>query len=68
MDIKPPKCPSCSVSGKDHIIATESTEKSHGGDAWFHIVSCSACGHVYGVFPKIVYTRDVTPPPKYIPV
>lgn len=49
-----PKCPSCGVIGVDKIVSTESEAKSKGGDAWFEIAHCDDCGHVYGVFPKVV--------------
>ncbi len=56
-----PKCPKCEVSGRDHMKDQESLQKSKGGNAWFEIVYCGNCGHVYGVFPKHVLTIDVTP-------
>ena len=49
-----PKCPSCNVQGIAYIVSTESEEQSKGGDAWFNVAHCSECGHVYGVFAKIV--------------
>jgi hypothetical protein len=50
-----PKCPSCGVSGAEHVRSRESAEHSRGGDAWFNIVQCEKCGHVYGVFAKVVH-------------
>lgn len=49
-----PKCPSCNIVGTKNIVAKESVMKSNGGDAWFEIVHCCKCGHVYGVFAKTV--------------
>lgn len=61
-----PKCPSCDVSGTKHIISAPSNEESNGGDPWFNIAYCSECGHVYGVFAKVVrspsapvFSRDI---------
>ena len=50
-----PKCPDCKTVGLEKIVSEESAVKSRAGDAWFEVVSCFECGHVYGVFPKIVY-------------
>ena len=52
-EIHPPKCPSCSVVGKEHIVHELSDLHSKGGDPWFDIVHCAKCGHVYGVFNKV---------------
>ncbi len=49
-----PKCPNCGATGIEHIVSKESNEQSKGGDAWFDIVHCDGCGHVYGVFAKTV--------------
>jgi len=51
-----PKCPECKVVGKKHIVSSESDQQSNGGDAWFDIVHCSECGHVFGVFAKVTYS------------
>jgi len=48
-----PKCPSCNVTGKEHIVSVDSAEYD-GDDPWFQIVHCDQCGHVYGVFAKII--------------
>ena len=48
-----PKCPECKIQGLEYIVSHDSVEESKGGDPWFNIVSCSGCGHVYGVFNKI---------------
>lgn len=50
-----PKCPSCLVQGIQYVIASESQSKTGNGDAWFEIAHCSQCGHVYGVFAKIIH-------------
>jgi uncharacterized Zn finger protein len=59
-----PKCPECSTGGKRHIVAEESDLASKDGDPWFEIVYCDQCGHVYGVFPKLVLARNVPSIPK----
>ncbi len=59
-----PKCPECSTGGKRHIVAEESDLESKHGDPWFEIVYCDQCGHVYGVFPKLVLARNVPSTPK----
>jgi uncharacterized Zn finger protein len=51
-----PKCPSCIVEGLKYIISADSDEESKNGDPWFNVVYCSECGHVYGVFAKVVHT------------
>ena len=56
-----PKCPSCNVEGIEKIISQDSTEKNGAGDAWFHVVHCSDCGHVYGVFAKRIINGASTP-------
>ena len=50
-----PRCPDCGVEGVVHIVAVASQEKD-ARKPWFEIVLCNRCGHVYGVFPKHVYT------------
>ena len=54
-----PKCPSCDAQGIEHITSKESDVKSKGGDAWFEVVYCDKCGHVYGVFTKHVLTYEM---------
>ncbi len=65
-----PVCPSCSVTGMEHIVCRESEAQSKGGDPWFDVVHCDSCGHVYGVFAKHVlsheaprWARGLTKPP-----
>jgi hypothetical protein len=41
--------------GVSHLVTTDSQEKSRDGKAWFNIVYCDGCGHVYGVFAKHVF-------------
>jgi ribosomal protein S27E len=50
-----PKCPDCAVVGAEFLVTTESSERSRDGKAWFNIVHCSRCGHVYGVFAKHIF-------------
>ena len=54
-EVARPKCPDCGVAGAEHLVVTDSSEKSRDGKAWFNIVHCSRCGHVYGVFAKHVF-------------
>lgn len=57
-----PKCPSCDIQGLKHIVSSDSLEESKGGDAWFNIVHCNECGHVYGVFNKVSLTPSIKLP------
>jgi uncharacterized Zn finger protein len=50
-----PKCPDCSVEGAQHIVASDSEEKSRDGKPWFNVAYCDNCGHVYGVFTKHIF-------------
>ena len=56
-----PVCPRCNIAGAEHVVSTESRERSKTKQPWFLIVHCDACGHVYGVFPKHVFSQPVTP-------
>lgn len=69
-NVAPPKCPSCGVTGLDHIISHESDEETRGGDPWFYVVACDKCGHVYGVFVKKMETFTIGPamPPRIPPM
>lgn len=58
-----PKCPECGTKGLDKIVSEESSQHSKGGDAWFEVVFCENCGHIYGVFAKHVLAHDMKPPP-----
>lgn len=58
-----PKCPVCKIVGLNYIVSAPSDEESKGGDAWFNIAYCSECGHVYGVFAKIIKTPTFEPLP-----
>ena len=57
-----PKCPACGLEGAEHIVATSSAQRAQGGDTWFEIAHCDGCGHVYGVFTKVVHSRHVEMP------
>ncbi|HFZ2331072.1 TPA: hypothetical protein ACIJ1F_003723 [Citrobacter freundii] len=50
-----PRCPDCQIVGNEHITCEPSDKQSRGGDPWFETAYCSNCGHVYGVFAKVVY-------------
>ena len=54
------KCNECGVSGVKYIVSTKSNEQSKGGDAWFNIVYCESCGHIYGVFAKHILSHEIT--------
>lgn len=60
--IADPICPKCDIKGLDYIVSRKSVEQSRGGDAWFNIVQCSQCGHVYGVFNKVSLKPTVNIP------
>jgi hypothetical protein len=49
-----PKCPKCDAVGIDHIVSQESKEESETKDPWFNVAYCDKCGHIYGVFAKVV--------------
>lgn len=49
-----PKCPQCGIIGIEHIGSQSSQEQHRSGDAWFEVVFCTDCGHVYGVLTKYV--------------
>jgi hypothetical protein len=53
-----PMCPECKAKGTSHITFCDSDAKyinqGDEGDGWFQIVYCDVCGHVYGVFAKVV--------------
>jgi uncharacterized Zn finger protein len=57
-----PKCPECGATGTEHIVSKDSDEQSKGGDPWFNIVHCDKCGHVYGVFAKVVRSPSMKLP------
>ena len=54
-------CPECGVSGIEHIISRDSTERSRTRDPWFHVVFCDECGHVYNVLAKHVFSHGQAP-------
>lgn len=56
-----PKCPECKVQGVEHIVSKDSVAKNGVGDAWFNIAHCNHCGHIYGVFAKVVNKPSVGP-------
>ena len=56
-----PKCPGCGVEGVDHIISKDSKEKSKTRQPWFVVIHCDACGHVYNVLAKHVFSVPVAP-------
>ena len=56
-----PRCPSCSVEGAEHIVSKESVERSRTKQPWYLIVHCDACGHVYDIVAKHVFTHTVAP-------
>lgn len=62
-DAVEPKCPDCKIQGLQYIVSSKSDQHSNGGDAWFNIAHCNQCGHVYGVFAKVV----LSPSPVHIP-
>ncbi len=59
--IAEPKCPSCSVTGINHIVSRESVERSHNRAPWFHVILCAECGHVYNTITKQVFNQATSP-------
>jgi hypothetical protein len=55
-----PHSPVCRTAGFDKIVSVDSDQKNHNGDAWFAIVHCAECGHIYGVFAKQVIAHEVS--------
>jgi uncharacterized Zn finger protein len=55
-----PKCPNCEAEGIEYVVSEESEKMSNGGDAWFEVAYCDQCGHIYNVFPKVVYPPSVS--------
>jgi hypothetical protein len=49
------------VSGIEHIVSTDSVERSKTKQPWFLIIHCNKCGHVYGVVAKHTFSQPVTP-------
>ena len=56
-----PRCPSCDAEGMEHIVSKESRERSRNKQPWFLVVHCDACGHVYGVISKHMFTQPTAP-------
>lgn len=54
-----PKCPDCGIQGMDHIVSRESAERSRSRHAWFVVIHCNACGHVYDVIAKHVFSQPL---------
>ena len=59
-----PKCPECGVQGMNHITSQHSIENSGARNAWFEVAYCDDCGHIYGVFPKHVFSHQFSAPPR----
>ena len=53
-----PKCPDCAATGMDKIVSKESGERSRRKEAWFYVVHCNECGHVYNVITKHVFSQS----------
>ena len=51
-----PVCPKCEVQGMEYIVSRDSEERARDQLAWFQVVHCDNCGHVYGVFAKHTIT------------
>jgi uncharacterized Zn finger protein len=56
-----PTCPDCGAQGVDHITSRDSKEKSKTKQPWFVVIYCDACGHVYNVLAKHVFSVPVAP-------
>ena len=57
-----PKCSKCGIEGIVYIASEDSTEQSKGGDTWFNVAYCNQCGHIHGIFNKVVNSPSVTLP------
>lgn len=55
MEPAKPKCPECGVRGAEHIICDDTDVYSENGEPWIEVAFCDQCGHIYGVFAKIVH-------------
>jgi hypothetical protein len=55
-----PKCPDCGVAGVEHIVSMDSHKQSDTNDPLFNVAYCDKCGHIYGVFAKVV-NRPTSP-------
>ena len=44
-----------------HIVSRESAERSRTRQPWFVVVYCDACGHVYDVVAKHVFSQPLPP-------
>ncbi|HDL8284444.1 TPA: hypothetical protein PXQ99_001203 [Yersinia enterocolitica] len=60
-----PCCPKCEIIGNEYIVCEASTQASNGGDPWFETAFCAKCGHVYGVFAKVVISPRNSPLPGF---
>jgi hypothetical protein len=49
------KCPTCNEEGIENILSISSVQKLSNSPC-FYVVYGKACGHVYGVFAKEVFT------------
>lgn len=58
-----PRCSQCGIEGIEYISSIDSTEQSKKGDAWFNVSYCNQCGHIHGVFNKVVNSPSVSMPP-----
>ena len=56
-----PTCPSCAVSGMEHLVSKDSVERSRTKDPWFIVVYCDSCGYVYYVVAMQTFTQPTTP-------
>ena len=57
-----PKCSKCNVEGTQYISCEDSTEQSKGGDAWFNVAFCNQCGHIHGIFVKVILSPSISLP------
>lgn len=52
------------MQGIEHIVSKESSERSRSRQPWFLVVHCNACGHVYDVIAKHVFSQAT--PPRFV--
>jgi SAM-dependent MidA family methyltransferase len=60
-----PRCPECKIVGNEYIDCIPSEKQNRLGDPWFETAFCVNCGHVYGVFAKVVYKPSPAPLPPF---
>lgn len=53
-----PKCPSCGCTGIENFVSKASNDTAKNGTAWFYVVHCDQCGHVYDIMAKHTFSAN----------